>query len=343
MQCFLIIWMVSALLVPISLQTEWTKYYNSRMCPLCPAGEFQKSCNECAPCPAGSYTTDRNREGSCHLCYRDCKPDYHLKVVQSCTSTSDVKCVCEAGYRCSELVPYSTNCRYCVRNKETTSTAAAIIPGRDKHTPSPASSGHSSTTAKSCRFPKCGSTSAPNPGNGTHLKTDKTNGYLAAILCPLVVIGFLGLVILLFIRCHRDESCFKQAMSKLCNEGGRVPSHKPKEPTHQPPRDSFSAKQQPALLPAANLGPVHVHNPGTVIFSLLNQFTGQVGPTIEGVKTSERRCSKEEDGRDCPVFQPTSSPSIHLSEEERSVEIDSMFFPSQEQGKDCHVSKEEVL
>lgn len=91
------------------------------------------------------------------------------------------------------------------------------------------------------------------------------------------------------------------------------------------------------------VGPVHVHNPGTVIFSLLSQFTGQVGPTIEGGKTVERQSSEEEDERNCPVFHPTSSPSIHLSEEERSGEIDSIFFPSQEQGKDCHVSKEEAL
>lgn len=95
----------------------------------------------------------------------------------------------------------------------------------------------------------------------------------------------------------------------------------------------------------ASVGPVHFHNPGTVIFSLLSQFTGQVGPTVEGGETSERgKCEEEEEEeRDCPVFHPTSSPTIHFSEEERSSETDSIFFPSQEQGKDCHVSKEEVL
>lgn len=99
-----------------------------------------------------------------------------------------------------------------------------------------------------------------------------------------------------------------------------------------------------SLLVFVSVGPVHVHNPGTVIFSLLSQFTGQVGPTIECGKTAEKECSEEEeDDRDCPVFHPTSSPSIPLSEEERSGEIDSIFFPSQEQGKDCHMSKEEVL
>ncbi|CAJ1062499.1 tumor necrosis factor receptor superfamily member 5 isoform X1 [Xyrichtys novacula] len=346
MQCFLIFLMLSALLVSISLQAELPRYYEigGRKCQLCPAGEFQKSCKECAPCPAGSYTAEWNREDRCHRCYGDCRPDYNLKVVQNCTSTSDLKCICEAGYTCNEKVSYSTNCKYCVKIKETTWTeAAAIISTRDKHTPSPASSGHSSTPAKSCRFPNCGSPAVTHQGNGTRLQTDKTNSHLAAILCPVVIMGFVIFVILLFDCRHRDESCFKKAMSKLYNEGGRNASHKPKELTHQFPRGSFSAKQQLSSLSAANLGPVHVHNPGTVIFSLLNQFTGQVGPTVEGVKTVGRKCSQEEDARDSPVFHPTSCSSIHLSEEERSVEMDSMFLPSQEQGKDCHVSKEEVL
>lgn len=90
----------------------------------------------------------------------------------------------------------------------------------------------------------------------------------------------------------------------------------------------------------ASAGPVHVHNPGTIIFSLLSQFTGQVGATIEDRNTAGMETGDE---RDCPVFQPAPSPSIHISEEERSRESESIFFPSQEQGKDCHISKEEVL
>nr|XP_020511404.1 tumor necrosis factor receptor superfamily member 5-like [Labrus bergylta] len=347
MQCFLIVLMFFAQLLPISLQEAdmwYEKEEGGRKCKLCPAGEFQMSCTKCKPCPAGSYTNQTNAEPSCLRCFGDCKPGYNLKVVQTCTSKSNVKCICEAGYRCSDFVPISQNCRYCDKIKEASSTeAAAIISGQDKHTPSSASSGHTSTSAKSCNFPKCGPPSFPQAGNDTHLKTDKTNSRLAAILCPIVVIGFLALVILSVVRCHGDESCLKQAMSKLCNEGSREGSHKLKEPTHQLPRDSFSAKQQPSSLLAANLGPVHVHNPRTVIFSLFNQFTDQVGSTIEGVKTVKRGCSKEEDERDCPVFQPTPSTRVHLSEEERSVEMDSTFLPSQEEGKDCHMSKEEVL
>lgn len=46
--------------------------------------------------------------------------DRHLRVIQPCTSTSDVKCVCDEGYTCTEMVPYSDNCRYCRKMEETT-------------------------------------------------------------------------------------------------------------------------------------------------------------------------------------------------------------------------------
>ncbi|KAM7383297.1 hypothetical protein PAMP_002963 [Pampus punctatissimus] len=254
---------------------------------MCPPGEYQKSCKKCEPCPAGSYTTDWNYEKSCFDCFGDCRTEFHLKVIQQCTSTSDLKCICKDGFLCDK-VPFSENCRYCVKIRDTTATEESY------------------------------------------------SSQLAAILCPVVAAVCVALVILRCVRRPREETCFKQAIAKLCKVG-RDASRKSKESTHQFPRDSFSAKQQPSSLSAANLGPVHVHNRGTVIFSLLSQFTGQIGPTSENVS------SEEEDDRACPVYHPTSSPSVPLSEEEKSDNIDSIFFPSQEQGKECHVSKEEVL
>ncbi|XP_068426781.1 tumor necrosis factor receptor superfamily member 5 [Clinocottus analis] len=346
-QCFMILLMSSAQLALTFPLTDGTQYYtvNGRICQMCPAGTYQKSCTECMSCPDGYYTTKLNRERDCHPCYADCRPDFDLKVVQNCTRETNVKCVCKDGFMCTEMVPYSENCRYCVQIEETTTTEVApVTRGKDKHTPSSASSGQSSTSAKPCRYPKCDLRPGQAAGNGTHSKRgeDKTNNELAAILCPVVVGGCVALVILLFVRRPREETCFKQAIKNFCNKGGRDSSHKPTDSTHQLPTDSFSAKQPPPFLSAANLGPVHVHNPGTVIFSLLNQFTGQVGPTIECEKTAEGVIGEEEDEKHCPVFHPTSSPSIHLSEES-SGEIDNVFFPSQEQGKDFHMSKEELL
>ncbi|XP_068179486.1 tumor necrosis factor receptor superfamily member 5 isoform X2 [Antennarius striatus] len=316
-------------------------HYDGRECKMCPAGQFQKSCTECKPCPEGSYTTQLNREERCHWCSGDCRPVFHLKVVQSCTSTSNVKCVCEDGFRCTDRVSHSAKCRYCERIKEINTTEAqAIISGEDKHTPSSASPERNSISAKPCQFPKCGSQSV---GNGTQLKTDSSIK-LSAILCPVVVVGCLALVILYFVCNPRDESCFKKGIAMVASDKGcEGAPHKSKKPIHWFSRDSFSTKQQQQpSLPAANLGPVHVHNPRLVIFSLINQFTGQVGSTIEGGKTAEKRRAKEDEG-DCPVFPPTSSPSVHPSEEEQNEEADSILFPSQEQGKDCHLSREEVL
>ncbi|XP_062277835.1 uncharacterized protein si:dkey-260g12.1 [Scomber scombrus] len=336
--------MLSAQLV-FTLPLDQCNLEGGRTCKRCPAGMYQKSCTECEPCPVGSYTTeDNNCEDSCHRCYRDCRPELNLKVIQECTPTTNIKCVCEDGFRCTVMVPYSQNCKYCEKIQyKTTTVAAAVITNENKQTPSSASSASASSSARPCRFPKCGLQPVTLPGNGTNLPREgRYSSHLAAILCPVVAVGCAAFVIRICLRCTKDETCFKLAVAKVCNMGGRDASHKSKESTHQFPRDSFSARQQPSSLSAANLGPVHVHNPGTVIFSLLSQFTGQVGPTSEMGKTAER-VSSEEDDKSCPDYHPASSPSVHLSEEERSGDAESFIFPSQEQGKDCHMSKEEAL
>lgn len=97
------------------------------------------------------------------------------------------------------------------------------------------------------------------------------------------------------------------------------------------------------LFAFSSAGPVQVHNPGTVIFSLLSHFSGQVGPAVLSEKRADEESNEEEDESGCPVFHPTPSPSIHISKEERGSEAEDVFFPSQEQGKDYHVSKEEDL
>ncbi|KAF3839234.1 hypothetical protein F7725_017951 [Dissostichus mawsoni] len=299
-QCLVIFWMFSAQLVlssPLVTKSSndvsrYCELSGGRRCKKCPAGEYQMSCAECVSCSAGFYTLELNCEQNCHACSRDCTTELHLKVVQNCSRSSNMRCVCEEGFRCSHPVIESTNCRDCEKIQETTTEP-------DKQTTSSASPGRSRTSTKPCTLPNCRPTPEPPAGNDPHIGRRR---------------------------------CFSQAQ----------------ESTHPPPRDSFSAKQPPAGLSAANQVPVHVYNPGTVIFGLLNQFTGQVGPTmVQCGKTAERVTSEKEDEeeeeRGCPVFHPTSSPSIHLSEEERSGEADSIFFPSQEQGKECHVSKEESL
>ncbi|KAF6735151.1 Tumor necrosis factor receptor superfamily member 5 [Oryzias melastigma] len=315
-QYFVALWLLAAQLV-FTFPTD-TGETDSQGCLMCSAGTFQKSCAECEPCSAGSYTSTQNNEDSCHLCFRDCSPTSHLRVVKNCTSTSDLRCECEPGYRCTERVPHSKNCRQCQR------ITVVTTPGKPKQ----ASFSGSPSRPKPCQALNCGLQATV----GTTTMPVKANPQLAAILSSSAFLGFVALIILLCIYRPTNGRCLRQTITKLCNEKRKDMS--------QPPRDSYTARQQPPS--AANMGPVYVHNPGTVIFSLLNQFTGQVGPTISG-KRAERTSNEEEEERNCPVFHPASSPGIHFSEEERSGEVDNIFFPSQEQGKDCHISKEEAF
>ncbi|XP_030606446.1 tumor necrosis factor receptor superfamily member 14 [Archocentrus centrarchus] len=315
-----------------------------RVCLFCPAGEYQMDCIKCEPCPAGSYTTDWNYDENCQDCFGDCNPKFHLKVVSNCTSTSNLKCDCEAGFRCTSWTQDNKNCMDCekIQDPVTPKATTTKLSGTEKQMPSSVSSGHSSTSPKLCQSPGCGPHTVPTKVSDQIPKPGHNSSPLAAIVIPMAFLATLALVILICFCRPRDEAYIRQTIAKLWKKDGRRASHKSKEPTHPFPRDSFSAKQQLSAPSAANLGPVHVHNPGTVIFSLLSQFTGQVGPTTECGKAAERTRKEEEDKRDCPGFHPPSSPSIPLSEEEGSRE-NNIFFPSQEQGKDCHMSKEEML
>lgn len=53
--------------------------------------------------------------------------DFHLKVVQNCTPTSNLNCSCEVGYSCSDFVPYPKNCRYCTKIQKTTGNCVLFI------------------------------------------------------------------------------------------------------------------------------------------------------------------------------------------------------------------------
>ncbi|XP_034030408.1 uncharacterized protein si:dkey-260g12.1 [Thalassophryne amazonica] len=338
----LVEWLFFVLMLPVLLVLTSPltnrSYYtmDGRECTMCPAGEYQKSCRECELCPDGSFTPDWNREDSCHDCFSDCRSDYHLKVVQGCTNTSDLKCICEAGYRCTSKVPYSENCRYCdkIQTTLTTTTGPTVIPHKDKQRQD--STEHNVIAFTSCLLPEC----VPHPVTpaGNVFKLDNTNNQLVAILCPVVAIGCVAIVILFCFVHPGNETCFKRVIAKFYSEGDT--SHK-LESSHHGPRDSSGTKQQPSSssFTASNLGAVHVHNPGTVIFSLLSQFTGQIGSSRPEEETAERATTEEEEEEEGWVLPPV----IHLSQEERSAHSDGGFFPSQEQGKDCHMSQEEAL
>ncbi|XP_054637892.1 tumor necrosis factor receptor superfamily member 5 isoform X2 [Dunckerocampus dactyliophorus] len=316
------------LLLTIPLpEKDYFYIQQDKACKMCPPGEFQKSCEQCEPCPAWSYTTNWNAEDSCHRCYGDCRPEFNQKVIENCTSRSNLKCACQAGFRCTEVAPYSQNCRNCVKIRDaailaattTTTTVAAVTSDEDKQTPS---SADSSISARLC-FPECDA----RHGNNAHINKERNTIQLVAIVCPVVVLVTVSLAILFCICRPEDETCLKRAVVKLHNKGG----------------GDAAGQETEEHFPIEPSGAVHVHNAGTVIFSWLSHFTGQVGPVMEARRVAGKEEDEEDQAPPTLYTQPVSSPSLPLSEEERSSKVAEVFFPSQEEGKEWHVSKEEVF
>ncbi|XP_010883282.2 uncharacterized protein si:dkey-260g12.1 isoform X1 [Esox lucius] len=323
-----------------------------RNCKLCQPGEYQKSCYECSPCEEGFYTAEMNEEPSCRPCFRDCRPELHLVVVANCTKKSDITCLCEAGFSCSEENSLTGNCEDCKKIPQQTTPLTSIAVSVRIKQPITSPEFRSTSLTERCQPPHCDASAAPDRVNNTNHTSGKVqiifssppaegSSSLAGILFPLVVI-VLAIIILLCILRPRDEVRFKQAL-KFCNKGVRegVPNIA-KVPTHQTKEPQPTGRHQPINPhPTANMGPVHVYSAGTVIFSLLNQFTGH-GGVSGGLEDEQKQNTRDEESGSCPTH-PIPSPNIHLSQEEKNGEMDCVFFPSQEQGKESHMSKEEGL
>ncbi|XP_078094649.1 tumor necrosis factor receptor superfamily member 9-like [Mustelus asterias] len=71
----------------------------------CPAGQYLNN-KQCKPCPAGSYTESPNRGSRCKMC-QPCQGGKFL-ILEACTGTSNTKCRCVEGFRCT-----TKECRSC--------------------------------------------------------------------------------------------------------------------------------------------------------------------------------------------------------------------------------------
>ncbi|KAL0985114.1 hypothetical protein UPYG_G00153060 [Umbra pygmaea] len=315
-------------------------YYTdgARQCKLCPPGQYAMSCAECAPCQKGFYTAELNAEPSCHQCFRDCRSEFHLEEIVRCTNTTNVKCRCQPGYNCTYIDAQTGNCRDCKIDQQTT-----LPPGIEND---------EKPMSNTCIQDSCDTGSAIHKRNTTNPTTADSSKHFAVIFCAMVVFGILVLILILCIR-RPGEPCFKQAL-KFCNKEVREAScNSTKEPSHRQLAEEpqTGEKHQPIHPPAptANMGPVHVYSAGTVVFSLLNQFTGVgAGAEVENERAQKKRDEEGGGSPSHPTTSPTTphpipSPNIHLSQEERNGEMECVFFPSQEQGKESHMSKEEGL
>ncbi|XP_016419391.1 tumor necrosis factor receptor superfamily member 10B-like [Sinocyclocheilus rhinocerous] len=293
---------------------------------LCDPG-YYKYGDTCAQCKSGFYTSEKNREESCHRCFQNCIPEFNMEVEKNCTSTSNLVCRCREGYVCL-TDPHTRLCDSCVPVSTTIpSSTSADVP--------------SSTTSTT---------------SSTKIKLGDSS--VVWILCGLSSLMLSIIILMLFLRlCRKKEKeCFKHFV-RQCSLGNMEVDSETAPPTSQPDEQPHAQEMlshgstptnhntdcsfhQPisseqAVPPAGNLGPLHIYSPQTVFVSLLNQF-GWDG----GEKKAHELQKESLNNINVPYPQ---SPPVHLSEEERSGENDLIFFPSQEQGKECHISKEEVL
>ncbi|KAG7469342.1 hypothetical protein MATL_G00127890 [Megalops atlanticus] len=310
-----------------------------RECKLCPPGYYQSDCDSCSPCPSDSYTNDWNREDTCFDCYRDCRDEFNLQVVQECNSKSDLKCSCKDGFTCAEFEETSSHCMYCVLN--TPSTSPPVIKSHTETSYTSVvilnvSSGNFDTRTK--HAPQI---SAENHHTNTG-----------------VVMTVVAVTVIYLILKHGREACLKRFVKQCSHDRHKgendTTAHKTREAGQLFPKEThwiadpltnpkldchidlpISTDQPPKA--TGNLGPFHIYSAGTVFVSLLNQVTNSERER-EGEKTAQ---SQEREGHNSPPAPP--SPPVPLSEEERNGEEDSIFFPSQEQGKESHLSKEEVM
>ncbi|XP_043117685.1 uncharacterized protein si:dkey-260g12.1 [Puntigrus tetrazona] len=295
---------------------------------LCNPGYF-KSGNSCVQCKPGFYTSEKNRENFCHRCFQNCISEFNMEVEKNCTRTSDVVCRCREGYVC---VPdeHTRLCDSCAPVSITIpfSTSADV----------PSSTASTTTSTETAEIKLAG------------------NRVTVWGLCGISSVMLSFIILLLFLRfCRKKEKeCFKHFV-RQCSLGNIEMDSETAPPTSQPdkqPQGVLSHGSTPTnhntdcsfhqpissehtVPPAGNLGPLHIYGPQTVFVSLLNQF---------GCDGGEKKPHElqEESLNNINVPYPRSPP-VHLSEEERSGDNDFIFFPSQEQGKECHISKEEAL
>ncbi|KAJ8392893.1 hypothetical protein AAFF_G00070970 [Aldrovandia affinis] len=305
-----------------------------RQCQRCPPGQYQFACNICSACQSGSFTDEWNIEESCLPCNRDCRNEFNLRVVKNCSRVSDVVCSCIAGFTCKDSDSAMSQCKYCdVDTSPSLPPGTASILFIENKTETPCAPGTFLNVSSGNCDPHTNSESQVQTKDPTHSPETEDRQlwqYVGPVIFLVVVLAAIGII---FIWRQREGTCLKQFF-KLCSHGG----HKEENDTiaHQTGEAAgqlfskethwnansltnhnmethidlpISIDQAPKA--TGNLGPFHIHSAGAVFVSLLNHFANP---------------ERETEG-----------------EEERDGEKDCIFFPSQEQGKESHLSKEEEM
>ncbi|XP_048881528.1 uncharacterized protein si:dkey-260g12.1 isoform X2 [Brienomyrus brachyistius] len=323
------------------------------ICPdICPPGKYRLKC-ACASCPPDTFTAFNNTESRCMPCYRDCREDLHMEIVKRCSNTSNTVCKCQDGYACVR----KDSQNYCEVCEPQPSPSAA-------ETSDPCEPGafYSETFRKCEKYKNCTSLglSVVTAGNSTHdavcdrpttSAEHKIDTKWWHILVGVFTLFLCIAVVLRFFWKLEDGACLKQIIKISTPDGhmdaskgygvlcGQTANYCGTPGNDHQPDSRLNTPLGPDSVShgAGNLGPFHIYSAGTVFVSLLNHVTG-----FEKEAEEDRKGEKKGDDWLGPTPVP-SSPPVHLSEEERDGQSHSIFFPSQEQGKETHLSKEERM
>ncbi|CAN9512077.1 unnamed protein product [Ophioblennius macclurei] len=142
---FLLLVLLSAQIVKVSSQPyppdsdgncrdKTREYLNSNLCcKKCRPGQMLKhKCNEttdsqCVDCGQGLYLNNWNYYNKCFRC-AECKEDKGLEYAQTCSPTTNAKCVCQSGRFCTMEFnnPY---CKECLKYKTCKAGFGVSTPG----------------------------------------------------------------------------------------------------------------------------------------------------------------------------------------------------------------------
>ncbi|XP_027005836.2 tumor necrosis factor receptor superfamily member 14 isoform X1 [Tachysurus fulvidraco] len=341
--------LMNGLISSLPLEAETRHHRTADSCKECPAGQFMKSCNSCLPCAANTFINKANNEHSCLDCFMDCRAELHLQLVSPCTKTADVVCKCIEGYVCERMDEYTGQCKRCKLQPPVHTTSQ------------PPAQTSSLTTAQTTFYAPEQVTSPPStwtPGELfstavplNNMQQEKMLQYFILVLVLSIVFS----IIVCFFYKRRKIDCLKKRLKKCSVRSQKMDSqdicsdlnqsnkqlhcqetHTQTHGTTKTDCPTLQPESREQNLPASgNLGPLHIYGAGTVFVSLLNQF---------GLNGGDK---DEEDLRQQPLnnseINSPPSPTIPLSKEEGNRDINYISFPFQEQGKECHMSKEEGL
>ncbi|KAK3572095.1 hypothetical protein QTP86_022326 [Hemibagrus guttatus] len=317
-------------------------------CTECPPGRFMSACNKCMPCPENTFINKTNKEHSCIDCFMDCRAELHLQVVSPCSKVADVVCKCMKGYYCEKKDEYTGQCKKCKPQPPEPTTSQPPAQTSSHTITQPNSYGSKQTTSHP-------STWTISVLLSTAVRQNMSQGPNMHLIILVLVLSFVFGMLFFFFYKRRKIDCLKKRLKQCSVRNQKEDSRAMSSDINQPDKQlhcqethtdtpSTTKTDCPTLQPGSreqtlpasgNLGPLHIYGAGTVFVSLLNQF---------GLNGGDK---DEEDLRKQPLnnseMHGPPSPMIPLSKEEGNRDINYISFPFQEQGKECHMSKEEGL